>query len=202
MVPAGRIGDIFGRRRALLAGVALFGVASVCCALASSAAVLIAARAAQGIGAALIFPVSVSVLTNAYSSEKKASRAIGLAYGIAGLGGNAAGPVAGGILTDTLGWRAVFWLLVPFALVSLILGALAIPESFDPTVPRRLDVAGLALIITGGGPFFHADRRSCAFLGDGHRRPRSVPRSHRWRYSASSRSSNATFVGRCWIFRC
>ncbi|GAA2807844.1 MFS transporter [Mycolicibacterium pallens] len=151
MVPAGRIGDIFGRRRALLTGIALFGVASVCCALASSAAVLIAARAAQGIGAALIFPVSVSVLTNAYSSEK-ASRAIGLAYGIAGLG-NAAGPVAGGILTDTLGWRAVFWLLVPFALVSLILGALAIPESFDPTVPRRLDVAGLALIVTGVGLF-------------------------------------------------
>jgi MFS family permease len=151
MVPAGRIGDIFGRRRALLAGIALFGVASVCCAIAPNAAVLIAARAAQGIGAALIFPVSVSVLTNAYSAEQS-SRAIGLAYGIAGLG-NAAGPVVGGILTDTVGWRAVFWLLVPFALVSLILGGLAIPETFDPTVPRRLDLTGLALITTGVGLF-------------------------------------------------
>ena len=151
MVPAGRIGDIFGRRRALLGGIAVFGVASVCCALAPNAVVLIAARAAQGLGAALIFPVSVSVLTNAYSAERS-SRAIGLAYGIAGLG-NAAGPVVGGILTDTLGWRAVFWLLVPFAVVSLILGALAIPETFDDTVPRRLDVTGLALITAGVGLF-------------------------------------------------
>jgi EmrB/QacA subfamily drug resistance transporter len=151
MVPAGRIGDIFGRRRALLAGIALFGVASVCCAIAPDAGVLIAARAVQGIGAALIFPVSVSVLTNAYSAEES-SRAIGLAYGIAGLG-NAAGPVVGGILTDTLGWRAVFWLLVPFAVVSLILAALAVPETFDDTVPRRLDLAGPALIITGVGLF-------------------------------------------------
>lgn len=149
MVPAGRIGDIFGRRHALLAGIALFGVASVWCAIAPDAGVLIAARAVQGIGAALIFPVSVSVLTNAYSAEQS-SRAIGLAYGIAGLG-NAAGPVVGGILTDTLGWRAVFWLLVPFAVVSLILGVLAVPETFDDTVPRRLDLAGLALITTGVG---------------------------------------------------
>ncbi|SBS77062.1 Major facilitator superfamily MFS_1 [uncultured Mycobacterium sp.] len=151
MVPAGRIGDIFGRRRALLAGIALFGVASVCCAIAPDVGVLITARAVQGIGAALIFPVSVSVLTNAYSAQQS-SRAIGLAYGIAGLG-NAAGPVVGGILTDTLGWRAVFWLLVPFAVVSLILGALAVPETFDDTVPRRLDLAGLALITTGVGLF-------------------------------------------------
>ncbi len=151
MVPAGRIGDIFGRRRALLAGIAVFGVASVCCAVAPNAVVLIAARAAQGLGAALIFPVSVSVLTNAYHAEQS-SRAIGLAYGIAGLG-NAAGPVVGGILTDTLGWRAVFWLLVPFAGVSLILGALTIPETFDDTVPRRLDVTGLALITAGIGLF-------------------------------------------------
>nr|WP_255525632.1 MFS transporter [Mycolicibacterium sp. BK634] len=151
MVPAGRIGDIFGRRRALLAGIALFGVASVGCAIAPDAGVLIAARAVQGIGAALIFPVSVSVLTNAYSAQES-GRAIGLAYGIAGLG-NAAGPVVGGILTDTLGWRAVFWLLVPFAVVSLILGALAVPETFDHTVPRRLDLPGLALITSGVGLF-------------------------------------------------
>jgi MFS family permease len=93
MVPAGRIGDIFGRRRTLLAGVALFGLASVLCALAPSATLVIAFRALQGVGAALIFPVSVSVLTNALSAAR-ASHAIGLAYGIAGLG-NAAGPLIG-----------------------------------------------------------------------------------------------------------
>ncbi len=151
MVPAGRIGDIFGRRRALLAGIALFGVASVFCAIAPSAPVVIGFRAAQGVGAALIFPVSVSVLTNAFPSERS-SHAIGLAYGIAGLG-NAAGPLVGGLLTETLGWRAIFWLLVPLAAVALLIGMKTIPESSDQTVPRRLDLGGLALITAGIGLF-------------------------------------------------
>ncbi|OBB77259.1 MFS transporter [Mycobacterium sp. 852014-52144_SCH5372336] len=151
MVPAGRIGDIFGRRRALLTGVALFGAASVACALAPSAGVLIAFRVAQGIGAALIFPVSVSVLTNAYQSGK-ASHAIGLAYGIAALG-NAAGPLIGGLFTATIGWRWIFWLNLPLTLVSLAIGARVITESFDESAPRRIDVAGLALISTGIGLF-------------------------------------------------
>ena len=151
MVPAGRIGDIFGRRRALLAGVALFGVASVLCAIAPSAALIIAFRGLQGLGAALIFPVSVSVLTNAFPAVR-ASHAIGLAYGIAGLG-NAAGPLIGGLLTDTVGWRWIFWLNVPLTLVSLVIGALSITESSDETVPRRIDIAGLALIVIGIGLF-------------------------------------------------
>lgn len=151
MVPAGRIGDIFGRRRALLAGVALFGVASALCALAPSATLVIAFRAVQGLGAALIFPVSVSVLTNAFPAVR-ASHAIGLAYGIAGLG-NAAGPLIGGLLTDTVGWRWIFWLNVPLTLVSLAIGAWSITESSDETVPRRIDVAGLALVTFGIGLF-------------------------------------------------
>src|ERR1700756_5232585 len=158
MVPAGRIGDIFGRRRALLPGIALFGVASVFCAIAPSAAVVIAFRAVQGVGAAFIFPVSVSVLTNAYPSGKS-SHAIGLAYGIAGLG-NAAGPLVGGLLTQTVGWRAVFWLLVPLAAVSFLIGAKTIPETSDETVPRRLDLSGLALVTTGIGLFTFAFDRS------------------------------------------
>ena len=151
MVPAGRIGDIFGRRRALMAGVALFGVASVLCAVAPSATLIVAFRALQGLGAALIFPVSVSVLTNAFPAVR-ASHAIGLAYGIAGLG-NAAGPLIGGLLTDTVGWRWIFWLNVPLTLVSLAIGARSIAESSDETVPRRIDVTGLALITFGIGLF-------------------------------------------------
>jgi EmrB/QacA subfamily drug resistance transporter len=151
MVPAGRIGDIFGRRRALLAGIALFGLSSVLCALAPSATLVIAFRALQGLGAALIFPVSVSVLTNAFPSVR-ASHAIGLAYGIAGLG-NAAGPLIGGLLTETVGWRWIFWLNVPLTLVALAIGARSITESYDETVPRRIDVTGLALITVGIGLF-------------------------------------------------
>jgi EmrB/QacA subfamily drug resistance transporter len=151
MVPAGRIGDIFGRRRALLAGIALFGVASVFCAVAPSAAVVIGFRAVQGLGAAFIFPVSVSVLTNAFPPERS-SQALGLAYGIAGLG-NAAGPLVGGLLTDTLGWRAVFWLLVPLSAIALLIGMKTIPESCDETAPRRIDLGGLALITSGIGLF-------------------------------------------------
>lgn len=151
MVPAGRIGDIFGRRRALLAGVALFGVSSVLCALAPSAALVTAFRAVQGLGAALIFPVSVSVLTNAFPAVR-ASHAIGLAYGVAGLG-NAAGPLIGGLLTETVGWRWIFWLNVPLTLVVLAIGARTITDSYDETVPRRIDVTGLALISVGIGLF-------------------------------------------------
>lgn len=151
IVPAGRIGDIFGRRRALLTGVALFGAASVACALAPSPGMLIAFRAVQGIGAALIFPASISVLTNAYETAR-AGRAIGLSYGIAALG-NAAGPLIGGVFTDTVGWRWIFWLNLPLTLVSLVIGARVITESFDESAPRRIDVAGLALISTGIGLF-------------------------------------------------
>ncbi len=151
MVPAGRIGDIFGRRRALLAGIALFGLASAMCAVAPSAALVIVFRAVQGLGAALIFPVSVSVLTNAFPAAR-ASRAIGVAYGIAGLG-NAAGPLVGGLLTQTLGWRWIFWLLVPLALAAFVITAVTVPESSDDSVPRRIDVTGLALITVGIGLF-------------------------------------------------
>lgn len=161
MVPAGRIGDIFGRRPALLGGIALFGVASILCAVAPNAAAVIGFRALQGLGAAFIFPVSVSVLTNAFPVERS-GWAIGTAYGIAGLG-NAAGPLVGGLLTGAVGWRAVFWLLVPFAALSFALGAKTIPSSVDETVPRRIDVTGLALVVTGIGLFTLAFDRAPAW---------------------------------------
>jgi MFS family permease len=126
-------------------------LSSILCALAPSATLVIAFRALQGLGAALIFPVSVSVLTNAFPSVR-ASHAIGLAYGIAGLG-NAAGPLIGGLLTETVGWRWIFWLNVPLTLVALAIGARSITESYDETVPRRIDVTGLALITVGIGLF-------------------------------------------------
>lgn len=151
LVPAGRIGDVYGRRRALLVGLALFGVSSTLCAVAPSATFVIAARVVQGLGAALIFPVSISVLTNVFPAAR-AGRAIGVAYGIAGLG-NAAGPLVGGLLTETVGWRWVFWVNVPLTIAAAVISVATIPESRDPDAPRRIDLAGLALLMLGIGLF-------------------------------------------------
>ena len=151
MVPAGRIADIFGRKRALMSGIALFGVASLLCAIAPSVGMLIAFRALQGVGAALIFPASVSVLTNAFAPVQ-AGRMIGLAYGIAGLG-NAAGPMIGGFLTQTVGWRWIFALNIPLTVACVIIGAFSISESRDTNAPRRIDLAGLGLLTAGIGVF-------------------------------------------------
>jgi EmrB/QacA subfamily drug resistance transporter len=151
MVPAGRLADIFGRKQILLIGIALFGLASLLCAIAASAATLVAFRALQGAGAALIFPASVSVITNAFPPAQS-GRMIGLAYGIAGLG-NAAGPLIGGLLTQTVGWRWIFALNIPLTAACVLIGAFAISESRDTEAPRRIDVAGLALLTAGIGVF-------------------------------------------------
>ena len=151
MVPAGRLAAIFGRKRALLTGIAVFGLASLLCAIASSVATLVAFRTLQGAGAALIFPASVSVITNAFPAAQ-AGRMIGLAYGIAGLG-NAAGPLIGGLLTQTVGWRWIFALNIPLTAACAIIGVIAISESRDPDAPRRIDLAGLALLTSGIGAF-------------------------------------------------
>jgi EmrB/QacA subfamily drug resistance transporter len=151
MVPAGRLADIFGRKQILLIGIALFGLASLLCAIAASAATLVAFRALQGAGAALIFPASVSVITNAFPPAQS-GRMIGLAYGIAGLG-NAAGPLIGGLLTQTVGWRWIFALNIALTAACVLIGAFAMSESRDTEAPRRIDVAGLALLTAGIGVF-------------------------------------------------
>jgi len=149
MVPAGRLADIFGRKRALLAGLALFGLTSALCAVASSVTAVVVFRALQGVGAALIFPASVSVITNAFAPPQ-AGRMIGLAYGVAGLG-NAAGPLIGGLLTQTAGWRWIFSLNIPLTAICAFIGMFAITESRDTRAPRRVDIAGLALLTSGIG---------------------------------------------------
>ena len=161
MVPAGRLADIFGRKRALLIGIAVFGFASLLCTIAPSAATLVGFRALQGVGAALIFPASVSVITNAFPPHQ-ASRMIGLAYGIAGLG-NAAGPLIGGLLTQTLGWRWIFALNIPLTAACAIIGVVVIRESRDPDAPRRIDLAGLALLTSGIAVFTLAFDRAPAW---------------------------------------
>jgi EmrB/QacA subfamily drug resistance transporter len=145
IMPAAAVGDRFGRRRMLAAGVALFAVASAACALAPSIGWLIAARAVQGVGAALITTLAFALVSATFPSERRGS-AIGIFFAVTGVG-VAGGPLVGGAVTEGLAWQWIFWLNVPIGLVLAPLVAMRVPESFGPRA--ALDVAGLALV-TGG----------------------------------------------------
>lgn len=140
MLGAGRLGDLFGRRRLLVLGLALFGAASLACALAPTLGALVAARVAQGAGAAMVMPVGLSLLTNVYPADLR-GRATGWALGIGGIA-TACGPFIGGALTDAVSWRAVFWLNVPLAVLGAV-WASRTAESYDTGAHRTVDWRGL-----------------------------------------------------------
>jgi EmrB/QacA subfamily drug resistance transporter len=141
----GSLGDRFGRRRWMIVGLVVFGVASSGAALAESAGQLIAFRGLQGVGAALVLPATLSIITNVFPREERARAiAIWTAVGALGIG---IGPVVGGYLVDNVAWSAVFWLHVPVVLIALI-GMAAVPESRDER-GLRLDIPG-AVFGTGG----------------------------------------------------
>jgi EmrB/QacA subfamily drug resistance transporter len=153
LVPAGRLADLWGRRRTFLTGLALFGLASAACAAAPSVGALVAARAVQAVAAALLAPSSLALLLPAFPPERR-----GFALGTWGaMGGIAAatGPALGGLLVDALGWRAVFLVNLPVVVVTLAAGALVMTESRDRTsrLPDPLGVlllgAGVALLAWG-----------------------------------------------------
>ncbi|MFF4954548.1 MFS transporter [Streptomyces chattanoogensis] len=142
MPVAGRLGDLYGRRRMLVLGLALFGGGSALCALAPSVPLLVAARVVQGAGGALIMPVGLALLTNAYPPQRR-RRAIGRALGLAGLA-TVGGPFLGGALVEALSWRAVFWFTVPLATAAALCARRA-AESRDPAAAGRpLDATGAA----------------------------------------------------------
>ena len=145
MLPAGMAGDRLGRKRLLLAGLAVFLAASLWCALSASAGELIAARAVMGLGAGIVFPLSLAVVSAAFGDDDR-PRAIGiLTAGIAL--GLPLGPVLGGLLLQHFAWNSVFWVNVPAAAVTLVAGAVLMPESRNPAAPP-LDMRG-ALASTG-----------------------------------------------------
>jgi DHA2 family methylenomycin A resistance protein-like MFS transporter len=146
MLAGGTVGDIRGHKRIVLGGLGLFGLASLGCGLAPSIDALIALRAAQGIGAALMLPGTLAVITNAYPDGRERARAIGVWAGI-GSAALPAGPLLGGLLTQAVSWRAVFLINVPIVIVALVVAGRTVPESSDPQA-HRPDAAGVAL---GGG---------------------------------------------------
>jgi len=142
MLPAGLLGDRLGRKRLLLAGLAVFLAASLWCALSVSAGELIAARALMGLGAGIVFPLSLAVVSAAFGDADR-PKAIGiLTAGIAL--GLPLGPVLGGVLLQHFSWHSVFWINVPAACITLAAGAVLMPESRNPAAPP-LDVLGALL---------------------------------------------------------
>ncbi|MGW3112589.1 MFS transporter [Streptomyces sp. NPDC001091] len=143
----GRVGDLYGRRKLFLSGLALFGAASLLAALAWDPASFLTGRALQGLGAAAIVPTGMSLLTTTFPEGPARDRALGISGTLLSLGFTI-GMVAGGVLTDTFGWRSTMALLAVFALIVLPLAPGLLPESRTPERPR-LDVPG-AVTVTAG----------------------------------------------------
>jgi DHA2 family methylenomycin A resistance protein-like MFS transporter len=139
MLAGGTIGDLYGHKRVVLAGLAVFGAGSAGCGLAPSVGVLVAARVVQGVGAALLLPGTLAIVTRAYPG----ARAIGIWAGV-GSAALPAGPVLGGALVAGLGWRSVFFLNLPIVAIALPTAAVVVRESRE-AAGRRLDAAGSAL---------------------------------------------------------
>ncbi len=147
LIVGGRLGDLLGRRKMLLAGLITFTASSILCGLAPSAIVLIVGRALQGAAAGFLFSNSLSIVTNAFPSDK---RHIAVSFW-AGVGtvGSAVGPFVGGVLTDLLSWRWFFFINIPFGVVALLLILLVVHESRDEDAPRAIDWTGCVLTIAG-----------------------------------------------------
>jgi EmrB/QacA subfamily drug resistance transporter len=144
----GRLADLLGRRRVFISGLLLVAVASLAAGFAATEGQLIAARAAQGLGAAIISPAALSIVMNTFSDGTERNKALGAWGAVAGAGG-ASGVLLGGILTDGLGWEWVLWVNVPVALIAAALAPRLIAESRSEAGTRTFDVAG-AVSVTAG----------------------------------------------------
>ena len=145
MLLSGSLADRFGRRRLFLTGLALFSGGSLGCAGAPGAGWLIAARALQAVGGVLMTPSSLSIVRHVFTDPAQRARAMGvwsMVFGVA----TACGPLVGGLLVDSLGWRSVFWVNLPIGALAWLLGRKVLPESRAER-PRRLDPAGQLLAV-------------------------------------------------------
>jgi len=146
---AGSTADRVGRRRVFQTGLVTFSLGSLLCALAPSLPLLVAARVLQAIGGSMLNPVAMSIIRNVFEDPQERARAIGVWGGVVGVS-FALGPILGGALVDSVGWRAVFLVNLPVGLAALVLTALFVPESRAER-PRRIDPVGQVLVILGLG---------------------------------------------------
>jgi EmrB/QacA subfamily drug resistance transporter len=144
----GRMADLLGRRRVFIGGLVLVAVASLVAGFASNEGQLIAARAAQGLGAAIISPAALSIVTTTFTDDAERNKALG-AWGAVGGAAGAAGVLLGGVLTDGLGWEWVLWVNVPVAAVVAALTPAVIGESRSASATRRFDFLGAATVTAG-----------------------------------------------------
>lgn len=145
LLGAGAAGDRLGRRRVFQCGLLLFGIGSIACSLAPGLATLVGFRMLQGLGAAMLVPASLSIIAVTFPDRKQRAAAMGTWGAISGLA-VAAGPLLGGILVDTLGWRAIFWVNVPIVVLAVLLSRRYLTESRAPH-PRRADAPGQTLAV-------------------------------------------------------
>lgn len=155
----GALGDRYGRRRIFLLGVMWFAVASLLCGVAQNTGQLVAARALQGIGGALLTPGSLALIQSSFRHEDRA-RAIGVWSSLSGIAG-LVGPFFGGLLVDAFSWRLVFLINLPIALLILAVAGRHVPESRDGGHHGRFDVAGAVLgaVASGASPTRSSPRR-------------------------------------------
>ncbi|MFF0965930.1 MFS transporter [Streptomyces sp. NPDC003703] len=141
---SGSTADRVGRRRTFQTGLVVFTTASLLCSLAPGLGWLVAARVLQAVGGSMLNPVAMSIISNTFTDARQRARAIGVWSGVVGIS-MAAGPIIGGALVESAGWRAIFWLNVPIGLAALLLTRSYVPESRAPR-PRRADPVGQVLV--------------------------------------------------------
>jgi EmrB/QacA subfamily drug resistance transporter len=142
---SGSMADRLGRKRTFVAGLAVFSIASLLCSLAPSAGLLIAFRALQAVGASMLNPIAMSIITNTFTEPRERAQAVGVWGAVFGVS-MALGPIIGGAVVSSIGWRSIFWINLPIGLAAIALTLRFIPESKAPR-PRRFDPVGQALVI-------------------------------------------------------
>ncbi len=151
---AGSTADRIGRKKVFMAGLVVFTIGSALCSLAPNLELLVAARMVQAVGGSMLNPVAMSIITNTFTDPRERARAIGVWGAVVGIS-MAAGPLLGGLLVESVGWRSIFWLNLPIGLVALLATLRYVPESRAPKA-RRPDPVGQLLVIALFGPLTYA----------------------------------------------